>query len=162
MMRTFPLPRPQFTTLLSVPSLPPHAVHYVHAADMSLSLTSGNSSSKIWCFCWVWPWYLPVSSICVEQQKPLSFIQTRQVNQLCFWPASLRHDPSETCTCHGKIWQLWGKIPARAMNYFWAYPEQGLFMFSWGDMQGHPKQNGVMLYYSTALLQTWENARAYQ
>lgn len=40
------------------------------------------------------------------------------------------------------------------MIYVGAFPGLWLFMFSCGDMQGHPKQNYLMLYYSTALLQT--------
>lgn len=47
------------------------------------------------------------------------------------------------------------------MIYVGAFPGLWLFMFSCGDMQGHPKQNYLMLYYSTALLQTWEKKKAF-
>lgn len=47
------------------------------------------------------------------------------------------------------------------MIYVGAFPGLWLFMFSCGDMQGHPKQNYLMLYYSTALLQTWGEKKAF-
>lgn len=47
-----------------------------------------------------------------------------------------------------------GKSFSAEMNDVWPFPEQQLFIFFCREMQGHPKQNYVMLHYSTILLQT--------
>lgn len=98
--------------------------------------------------------FLPSMS---SNRSPSFFLATHGVNQMWVLPRFLQHIPWETWACHGK-----NMVVARNKGLLKQWfmlghsPGCGCLCFLAGTCKATQNKNYLMLYYSTALLQTWK------